>query len=147
MTKTIRPRTRTTKRATRIWARARGCAEKRLPVKFRKAGARNSAADQELIQNVHDTSVELGAECAPQKRAGGTFGEAPRLLGAALVDILQRVKNIEIAAAASAALGRTRAVSKAEDAGFEESVEKLSPIPRRFRFSPSRSRSATAAAF
>ena len=32
-----------------------------------KAGARNSAADLDRIQAVHDTSVELGAQCGSQK--------------------------------------------------------------------------------
>ncbi len=36
-----------------------------------KVGVRNSAADLERIQAMHDTSVELGASCAAQKHAVG----------------------------------------------------------------------------
>jgi hypothetical protein len=103
--------------------------EKRLPVKFRKTGARNSAADQDRIQSVHDTSVELGAECAAQKRAGGNLEKRLDLLSAALADILSRVKNIESQPLPLPLSGRARAVSKAEDAGFEQSVEKMLTDP------------------
>lgn len=37
---------------------------------FGKAGARNSKADLERIQNMHDTSVELGAQCKGHDAAG-----------------------------------------------------------------------------
>lgn len=105
--------------------------EKRASAKFRKRGARNSAADQERIQHVHDTSVELGAECAggPQKRAGGTLEKRLDILAMTLADVLKRVKNIESQPLPLPLAGRARAVSKAEDAGFEPSVEKLMSDP------------------
>jgi hypothetical protein len=105
--------------------------EKRARAKFRKAGARNSATDQDRIQSVHDTSVELGAECAggPQKRAGGSLEKRLDVLAATLADVLACVKNIESQPLPLPLAGRGRAVSKAEDAGFEPSVEKLMSDP------------------
>lgn len=38
-----------------------------LEVRALKAGARNSASDQEKIQSVHDTAVGLGADCSGAK--------------------------------------------------------------------------------
>ncbi len=38
-----------------------------------KAGARNSAADLDRIQAVHDASVELGAQCGSQKAMQSHF--------------------------------------------------------------------------
>lgn len=37
-------------------------------------GARNSSADKQRIQEMHDKSVELGADCATSKAAAGTCG-------------------------------------------------------------------------
>lgn len=42
-----------------------------LSSKGAKAGARNSAADFEHIQNAHDQLVAVGAECAPLKSVSG----------------------------------------------------------------------------
>jgi hypothetical protein len=103
--------------------------EKRAGAKFRKKGARHGAADRERVQNVHDTSVELGAECAggPQKRAGGSLEKRLDVLTATLADVLARVKNIESQPLPLPLAGRVRAISKSEDAGFEASLEKLDP--------------------
>ncbi|HLH13029.1 MAG TPA: hypothetical protein VKV77_14285 [Methylovirgula sp.] len=103
--------------------------QKRLPAKFRKIGARNNAADQERIQTMHDTAVELGAECSARKSAGGIFEKRLDLLTATLADILARVKNIESQPLPLPFSGRARAVSKAEDAGFEQSVEAMLSDP------------------
>lgn len=103
--------------------------EKRARAKFRKTGARNSAADRDRIQSVHDNSVELGAECVggPQKRAGGTLEKRLDVLAATLADVLARVKNIESQPLPLPLASRVRAISKAEDAGLEASLEKLDP--------------------
>jgi hypothetical protein len=103
--------------------------EKRARAKFRKTGARNSAADRDRIQSVHDNSVELGAECVggPQKRAGGTLEKRLDVLAATLADVLTRVKNIESQPLPLPLASRVRAISKAEDAGLEASLEKLDP--------------------
>ncbi len=46
-------------------------------LKGQKVGARNSAADGERIQSVHDLVVELGAECADTSTAAADNPEDP----------------------------------------------------------------------
>jgi len=106
-----------------------------------KIGARNSAADLDRIQTVHDTSVELGAHCASQKSLGGNFYKLEiekRFddLAGKIDDLLSRVKNIESQPLPLPLSGRARAVSKSEDAGFsdENTLEKLLADPDRLAF-------------
>ena len=79
-----------------------------------KAGARNSGADQSRVQKVHDTAVELGAACGGAQKAmpGGALEKKFDALAATLADVLQRVKQIEVAALA-VALRRTGAGDRA----------------------------------
>lgn len=46
-----------------------GALNKALEAPLQKAGARNSAADQKRIQDMHDKSVELGAACGSADKA------------------------------------------------------------------------------
>jgi hypothetical protein len=97
-----------------------------------KVGARNSEADQESIQQVHDTSVELGAACETQKIAPGSGMEKRfDVLAETLADVLRRVKNIEEQPLPLPLMNQPRAISKTEDGGDDTSasVEKLLSNP------------------
>lgn len=104
-----------------------GMADKRAVALFGKAGARNSAADLDRIQHVHDAAVELGATCGAQKSAGAMLGSRLDRLDAALDDLLKRVKNIEAQPMPLPLAGAPRAVSKNEDG--EANLEKLLADP------------------
>jgi hypothetical protein len=101
--------------------------DKRAFAAFGKTGARNSAADLDRIQNVHDTAVDLGASCGAQKSAGTTLGKKLDRLDAVLADLLKRVKNIEAQPLPLPIAGTARAVSKNEDS--EASLDKLLADP------------------
>ncbi|MHB8885819.1 MAG: hypothetical protein ACYC5H_12230 [Methylovirgula sp.] len=96
-----------------------------------KAGARNSAADLDRIQMMHDTSVDLGAQCGAQKAMHGTLEKRFDALSGKIDDLLLRVKNIESQPLPLPLAGRPRAVSKREDAGLrdEDNLEKLLADP------------------
>ncbi len=100
---------------------------KRLVASFDKTGARNSGADQERIQHVHDTAVDLGATCGTQKSAGGSLVKRLDSLDAVLADLLKRVKNIEAQPLPLPIAGSARAVSKTEDS--DANLEKLLADP------------------
>ena len=101
-----------------------------------KVGARNSAEDQARIQDMHDTSVALGATChaikvqaapdlakvgAEVARLGDDLAKRVDRLGEtlakALVDIAARLKTIEDQPLPLPLAGTPRAVSKHEDGG------------------------------
>lgn len=96
-----------------------------------KAGARNSAADLTRIQTMHDTSVELGAQCGSQKSMRGALEKRFDELAGKIDDLLLRVKNIESQPLPLPLAGRPRAISKREDGGLrdEDSIEKLLADP------------------
>ncbi len=98
---------------------------------FGKAGARNSAADLTRIQNLHDTSVELGAQCGSQKSMRGALEKRFDDLASKIDDLLLRVKNIESQPLPLPLAGRPRAISKREDGGLQDddSIEKLLADP------------------
>ncbi len=105
-----------------------------------KAGARNSTADQERIQAVHDTAVALGAACpdaAAQKGAGGVeqaafdkagldkagldalaklldarFGALSNTLGKAVAELSARLKAVEEQPQSLPFAGAARPVAK-----------------------------------
>ncbi|WP_297299243.1 hypothetical protein [uncultured Methylovirgula sp.] len=104
-----------------------GLSAKRAMALFGKAGARNSAADLDRIQHVHDTAVELGATCGAQKSAGAMLGSRLDRLDAVLDDLLKRVKNIEAQPMPLPLAGAPRAVAKNEDG--EANLEKLLADP------------------
>lgn len=108
---------------------AEAAPQKRALALFGKAGAHNSAADQERIQHLHDTSVELGATCDAQKAAGVGLAKRLDYLDAVLADLLKRVKNIEAQPLPLPLAGRPRAVSKGEDGGFEPGLDHLLADP------------------
>lgn len=85
-----------------------------------KVGARNSAADQTRIQAMHDTSVELGAECAAHKATGGgdlakRFDRLADQLTTSLADLSARLKRIEDQPQPLPFANAPRAVAKHED--------------------------------
>jgi len=97
-----------------------------------KVGARNSAEDLTRIQNLHDTSVELGAACGAQKSMPGGLEKRFDALAVTLADVLQRVKRIEEQPMPLPFAGRPRTIGKHEDAGGPHSadtVEKLLSDP------------------
>jgi len=103
-----------------------------------KLGARNSANDLARIQALHDTSVELGAQCGAEKmmRGGASHPALEKRfddLNVKLDDLLKRVKNIESQPMPLPLAGRPRAVSKAEDGGLrdEANVEDMLADPDR----------------
>lgn len=104
-----------------------GASAKRAVALFDKAGARNSASDQERIQHVHDTSVDLGATCHAQKSAGVALGKRLDYLDAVLGDLIKRVKNIESQPLPLPLAGAPRPVSKTEDS--DANLEKLLADP------------------
>jgi hypothetical protein len=96
---------------------------------FAKLGARNSADDLARIQAVHDTCVELGASCEAHKHAGGgNLAKGLDLISAKLDDLLARVRNIESQPLPLPFGGKTRAIAKSEDSGFDREPED-EPIP------------------
>jgi hypothetical protein len=96
-----------------------------------KAGARNSAADLDRIQSVHDTSVDLGAQCGARKNIPVAFEKRFDDLAGKVDDLLLRVKNIESQPMPLPLASKARAVSKHEDGKFAEgeSIEKLLTDP------------------
>ena len=113
-----------------------------------KAGARNSAEDQARIQEMHDTSVALGATChaikvhaAPDlakvgddlaKLADGLAKRIDRLDGdltKALADLGRRLKAIEDQPLSLPLAGPARAVSKHDD-GADDRLESLLDDPQ-----------------
>lgn len=110
---------------------AKRIAVKEIAKNISKIGARNSAEDLERIQNLHDTSVELGAHCGSQKSMRGALEKRFDDLAGKIDDLLLRVKNIEQQPLPLPLAGRVRAVSKAQDGGRpdEDTVEKLLADP------------------
>ncbi|MGQ0446170.1 MAG: hypothetical protein ACT4O2_13850 [Beijerinckiaceae bacterium] len=98
-----------------------------------KIGARNNEMDQASIQQLHDASVELGAVCEAQKAVRGGLEKRFDVLAETIADVLRRVKNIEEQPLPLPLLGQPRAISKAEDAGFDAQdgggIEKLLANP------------------
>jgi hypothetical protein len=102
-----------------------------LSTSFSKIGARNSADDLSRIQNMHDTSVELGAACEAQKHASGGLEKRFDAIAAKLDDLLTRVKNIESQPMPLPLAGRVRSVSKIEDGALEsEKDDEPAPVDR-----------------
>jgi hypothetical protein len=97
-----------------------------------KIGARNNESDQARIQQLHDTSVELGALCEAQKVMRGSLEKRFDVLAEAIADVLRRVKNIEEQPLPLPLLSQPRAISKAEDVGgdaHDGGIEKLLANP------------------
>ncbi len=95
-----------------------------------KVGARNSQADQSRVQKMHDTAVELGAECGGAQKAmpGGALEKKFDALAETLADVLKRVKQIESQPLPLPFAGQARAIGKQEDGGADprgEGLEKL----------------------
>lgn len=80
-----------------------------------KVGARNSAADLDRIQSMHDTAVDLGATCSARKSATATMEKRFDALAASLADILARVRNIEAQPSPLPVATAARAVAKRDD--------------------------------
>jgi hypothetical protein len=89
------------------------------PPRLSKIGARNNEEDQARIQQLHDTSVELGAVCEAQKVMRGGLEKRFDVLVETIGDVLRRVKNIEEQPLPLPLLGQARAISKAEDVGVD----------------------------
>ena len=81
-----------------------------------KVGARNSAADLERIQMLHDTAVDLGATCAAHKSVTPQMEKSFDALAASVADILARVRNIEAQPQPLPLGPATRAIAKRDDA-------------------------------
>lgn len=101
-----------------------------------KIGARNNEADQERIQHVHDTAVDLGAVCGAAKIYTVDLTKhfdvlADRLL-TKLDDITRRVKAIEDEPRPLPLSMQARAVGKHDDAGLEKDnrIEALLADPK-----------------
>jgi len=96
-----------------------------------KVGARNSEADQNRVQKLHDTAVELGAACGGAQKFAAGVGLEKKFdaLAATLADVLQRVKQIESQPLPLPFAGQARAITKNEDSGLDtrgnEALEKL----------------------
>jgi hypothetical protein len=79
-----------------------------------KVGARHSKADLERVQKLHDTSVELGADCpAAAKRAA----PADPLLLRQVADLTKRLAIIEAQPMPPKGVTKLVAVGKEQDAG------------------------------
>lgn len=94
----------------------------KAPIDVEKAGARNSAADLARIQAMHDTAVDLGAECRAHKRAPRgdaeltkQFDTLARAVSAGFADLSKRLAAIE-SQPQVVTLPGTRSVAKHEDA-------------------------------
>ncbi|HTV32690.1 MAG TPA: hypothetical protein VME69_06260 [Methylocella sp.] len=73
-------------------------------------------SDQDRIQHMHDTSVELGAKCEMQKGSlHEGFEKHFDMLTQTLADVLQRVKNIEEQPLPLPLMGAAKTISKTED--------------------------------
>ena len=88
-----------------------------------KVGARNSAADLERIQALHDTAVDLGASCGVQKSAPPQSDGRLDVLAAGIADILARVRNIEAQPQPLPLVAAARAVTKRDDVGPADTTE------------------------
>jgi hypothetical protein len=100
-----------------------------------KAGARNSKADGERIQKVHDHSVELGAMCKAADKAAApedlakitaerdaltkSFGD----LAGTLDEVLSRVKRIEAQPMPGGPVLKVQAISKERDGGGDAAAD------------------------
>lgn len=87
-----------------------------------KAGARNSAADLARIQAMHDTAVDLGAECRAHKRAPASDVDLAaqvqslvRTVSAGFADMSKRLAAIE-SQPQPLPFSAPRAIAKYEDA-------------------------------
>lgn len=92
------------------------------PTDVEKAGARNSAADLARIQAMHDTAVDLGAECRAHKRVptgdaelAKQFDALARAVSTGFADLSKRLAAIE-SQPQVVTLPGTRALAKHEDA-------------------------------
>ena len=98
-----------------------------------KIGARNSKADQNRVQSVHNTAVELGAECDAHKSMSGSLEKRFDMLAVTLADVLQRVRQIEAQPLPLPFAGHARVVGKYEDTASvmrsDETTEKLLQDP------------------
>ena len=98
---------------------------------IQKIGARNNETDQARIQQLHDTSIELGAFCGTQKTAQGGLEKRFDMLAETITDVLRRVKNIEEQPLPLPLLSQPRAVSKTGEGADDShtSVENLLSNP------------------
>ncbi len=98
-------------------------------VSMLKRGLRGDDADQAKIQQLHDSTDDLGAICATQSQRG--IEKRFDLLAETLADVLCRLKNIEEQPLPLPLLGQPRAISKADDVGDESysGTEKLLSNP------------------
>ena len=105
------------------------------PVPVEKAGARNSARDLARIQAVHDSSVELGANCGIAKGLHDhgaellkQFDRLDAMLTKTLVNLGQRLATVEAQPMPLPFAVQTRAVAKNED-GVDADVDALLDNP------------------
>lgn len=99
---------------------------------FVKFGARNNSEDAERIQQLHDTSVDLGAVCGTQKILHGGMEKRFDALTHMISDVLQRVKKIEDQPLPLPFSGPARSISKQEDGtqpGVGDTVDQLLSNP------------------
>lgn len=96
-----------------------------------KVEAWKHETDLTRIQNLHDTSVDLGAVCTMQKLSQGVLEKRFDVLTDTIADVLRRVKNIEEQPLPLPLLGQPRAISKTEDGSGDSraDVEKLLSDP------------------
>ena len=88
-----------------------------------KTGARNSAADLERIQTMHDTAVELGAACGAQKHMSPQFDKRFDAIATGLADILVRVRNIEAQPQPLPLATAARVVAKHDETSGDDPVK------------------------
>lgn len=114
-----------------------------------KAGARNSTADQTLIQTMHDHAVALGAGCAPNDEAGkaqqaddlakvtserdGLIAQFAAI-GPRLEELTKRLAVVEAQPATPKYM--LRVVDKAEDGGDEPDADEAAYLARLEKMSP-----------
>jgi HK97 family phage prohead protease len=79
-----------------------------------KVGARHSRADLERVQKLHDTSVELGADCPAAAKRAAT---ADPLLLRQVADLTKRLAIIEAQPMPAKGVTKLVAVGKEQDAG------------------------------
>ena len=105
----------------------------RKAVHLTKIGAGNSGEDQSRIENLHDTSVELGAACGAQKIMPSGLEKRFDALATTLADVLQRVTRIEEQPMPLPFANNPRAIAKHEDTSADprsgDSVEALLSDP------------------
>jgi len=106
-----------------------GALQKALILDLAKVGARNSAADQKRIQEMHDHSAALGAKCA----AGDAAAEKAAKVEAARALLKARVADPDALAAKTGdeILKLAEALPKAEDAKLEKLIaETIAPLQK-----------------